>query len=73
LTCLHLKEIPIICFENNDGKYKNVEFEGKYIRIHYKNVAQWLERWRTSLVAHGLIPGISRSESATYYKVGKPK
>jgi hypothetical protein len=27
-------------------------------------VAQWSERWRTSLVAQGSIPGMSRSESA---------
>jgi hypothetical protein len=27
-------------------------------------VAQWSERWCTNLVAQGLIPGMSRSESA---------
>jgi hypothetical protein len=38
------------------------EFPGQLIASLL--VAQWSERWCTSLVAHGSIPGMSRSKSA---------
>jgi hypothetical protein len=46
-----------------------LEFPGQLIASLL--VAQWSERWCASLVAQGLIPGMSRSESAITR--GKPQ